>query len=175
MNKHLQLVREFREKFDFPEPDDHISDMHIVLRQAWLMEAGKEVLLAIKQGDMSEILTRLTGLVYLALNAIAQRGCECEVSEPTVFWRHDGTVLSLMRMISERINACSSGLCKDYSELYCVTAQVASSFLNADFDKAFITFHQHQLEKRGGYRHDAECQGEIDWSNLPDMSACLYE
>ncbi|MEC4750187.1 nucleoside triphosphate pyrophosphohydrolase family protein [Methylomicrobium sp. Wu6] len=175
MNKHLQLVREFREKLDYPAASGHVSDMHIVLRQAWLMDAGKQALLAIKQGDMAKILTRLTALVYLALNAIAEQGCESEVDKQPVFWRHDGTVLSLMRLISERINACSSGRCKDYSELYCVTAQITSSFLNADFDKAFSAFHQHQLETGTAYGLEVENQGEVDWRKLPDLSDCLYE
>jgi len=175
MNKHLQSVREYRAKFGFPAAEGHISDMAIVMRQAWLMEAGKQALLAIKQGDMAEILTRLTALVYLALNAIAQQGCEFEVDEQPVFWRHDGTVLSLMRVISDRINACASGHCKDYSELYCVTAQLTSSFLNADFDKAFSAFHLHQLETGIAYGKEVENQGEVDWTKLPDLSDCLYE
>jgi len=175
MNKHLQAVREFREKFDFPPPAEHVSDMAIVMRQAWLLEAGKQVLLAIRQGDMAAILTRLTALVYLALNAIAQRGCEFEVDEQPIVWRHDGTVLSLMRLLSDRINACSSGQCKDYSELYCVTAQLTGGFLNADFDKAFGVFHQHQLETGIPYGQDVENRGEVDWARLPDLSDCLYE
>jgi len=174
MNKHLQSVREYRAKFGFPA-EGHISDMAIVMRQAWLMEAGKQALLAIRQGDMAEILTRLTALTYLALNAIAQQGCEFEVDEQPVFWRHDGTVLSLMRVISDRINACASGHCKDYSELYCVTAQLTSSFLNADFDKAFSAFHKYQLETGTVYGQGAENQGEVDWTKLPDLSDCLYE
>lgn len=175
MNQHLQLVREFRKKFDFPASEDHLSDMAIVMRQAWLMEAGTQTLQAVKHGDMAEILARLTGLVYLALNAIAQRNCECEVNEKPVFWRHDGTVLSLMRQLSERINACSSGLCKDYSELYFFTAQLTRGFLNADFDKAFSAFHQHQLETGIVYKQRIQDQGEVDWTRLPDLSDCLYE
>ncbi|MGJ0485285.1 MAG: nucleoside triphosphate pyrophosphohydrolase family protein [Methylomicrobium sp.] len=175
MNKHLQAVREFREKFNCPPPEDHVSDMHIVVRQAWLMDAGSRSLLALKQGDMAEVLGKLIGLTYLALNAIAQKGCECEVEEQPALWRHDGTVLSLMRLISERISACSSGLCKDYSALYGVTAQLTSSFMNADFDKAFAIFHQHQLETGRVYGQEVESRGEVDWTALPDLSDCLYE
>jgi hypothetical protein len=173
MNKHLQLVGEFRENFDFPAGEDHLSDMAIVLRQAWLMDGGKQVLLAIEQGDMDVILGRLTGLAYLALNAIAVQGGEVDV-QPVV-WRHDGSVLSLMRLITDRINACSSGLPKDYSALYNACAQLAGSFLNADFDKSFCAFHQHQLETGTAKGQGAKNRGEVDWSRLPDLSDCLYE
>jgi hypothetical protein len=173
MNKHLQLVGEFREKFDFSSGADHLSDMAIVMRQAWLMDGGKQVLLAIGQGDMAVILARLTGSAYLALNAIAAQGGEVDVQP--VIWRHDGSVLSLMRLITDRINACSSGLPKDYSALYCACAQLAGSFLNADFDKSFRAFHQHQLETGTAKGQGAENRGEVDWSKLPDLSDCLYE
>jgi hypothetical protein len=171
MNKHLQLVGEFREHFDFPSGDAHLSDMAIVLRQAWLMDGGKQVLLAIEQGDMGVILARLTGLAYLALNAVVMQGGEVDVKP--VAWRHDGSVLSLMRLITDRINACSSGLPKDYSALYGACAQLAGSFLNADFDKAFGMLHQHQLETGTG--QGVKNQGEVDWSRLPDLNDCLYE
>lgn len=173
MNKHLQLVGEFRENFDFPPGEGRLSDMAIVLRQAWLMDGGKQVLLAIGQGDMNVILARLTGLAYLALSAIAAQGGEVDV-QPVV-WRHDGSVLSLMRLITDRINASSSGLPKDYSALYCACAQLTGSFLNADFDKSFRAFHQHQLETGTAKGQGAENRSEVDWSMLPDLSDCLYE
>lgn len=177
MNKHLQLVRNFRKNFSLPEAlpgsSGQLSDMTIVLRQAWLMEAGKQVLLAIKQGDMGVILARLTGLAYLALNAIAiQRG---DVEIQPVNWRHDGSVLSLVRLISDRINACSSGQSRDYSALYCACAQLIGGFLNADFDKAFNEFHQYELKTGIGPGLDAENRSEVDWNKTPDLSDCLYE
>jgi hypothetical protein len=173
MNKHLQLIRNFRETLSLPEDAGHLSDMAIVLRQAWLMEGGKQVLLAIKQGDMAVILARLTGLSYLALNAIAMQGGEVDIQPVT--WKHDGSILSVARLIIDRINACASGQSKDYSALYCASAQLVGSFLNADFDKAFGVFHQHQLEVEAVHAQDTESRGEVDWSHLPDLSDCLYE
>jgi hypothetical protein len=173
MNKHLQSVREFRERFDLPAGEAHLSDMAIVLRQAWLMEGGKEVFLAVRQGDMTVILARLTGLAYLALNAVAMLGQD--VTMQSVSWRHDGSVLSLIRLIGDKINACASGRSEDYSALYAACAQLASGFLNADFDKSFGVFHQHRMETGTVLGHGAEDRGEVDWSRLPDLSDCLYE
>jgi hypothetical protein len=173
MHNHLQLVGEYRKNFDLPSAEDHLADMAIVLRQAWLMDGGKQVLLAIRQGDMAVILARLTGLAYLALNAVAMQGDDVELQ--TVSWRHDGSVLSLMRLVSDRINACSSGQSKDYSALYCACAQLAGSFLNADFDKSFGVLHRHQLETGTATGQGAENRGEVDWNRLPDLSDCLYE
>ena len=173
MNKHLHLVREFRESHKFPKGADRLSDMNIVVRQAWLMDAGKHILLAIKQGEMADILAKLTGLAYLALNAIAQQNGDVDMQP--VFWRHDGSVMSVMRLITDRINACSSGNPRDYSALYCASAQLANSFLNADFDKALCEFHQHQLDFGITYNPNIGIQGEIDWSHVPDLSECLYE
>ncbi|WP_031431650.1 nucleoside triphosphate pyrophosphohydrolase family protein [Methylomicrobium agile] len=173
MNKHLQSVREFREHFGFSREEGRLSDMTIVLRQAWLMEGGKQVFLAIKQGDMTVILARLTGLAYLALNAVAMQGAE--VNLQPVSWQHDGSVLSLMRLIGDRINVCSSGLSEDYSALYCACAQLSGGFLNADFDKSFGLFHRHQMETGTGRGQGTEDRSEVEWNRLPDLSDCLYE
>jgi hypothetical protein len=173
MNKHLQSVREFRERFYFPAGEGRLSDMAIVLRQAWLMEGGKQVLLAIRQGDMAVILARLTGLAYLALNAVAMQGGEADIQP--IAWRHDGSVLSLIRLIGNRINACSSGRIEDYSALYGACLQLTGVFLNADFDKSFTLFHQHQLQTGITYGQGTESLGEVEWNRLPDLSDCLYE
>jgi hypothetical protein len=173
MNKHLQSVREFRERVGFSAGEDHLSDMAIVVRQAGLMEGGKQVLLAIRQGDMAVILVRLTGLAYLALNAVAMQGGE--VNMQPVTWRHDGSVLSMIRLIGDRINGCSSGRSEDYSALYCACAQLVAGFLNADFDKSFDMFHRHQLESEITRGPGVEDRSEVEWSRLPDLSDCLYE
>ncbi|MGR8940454.1 MAG: nucleoside triphosphate pyrophosphohydrolase family protein [Gammaproteobacteria bacterium] len=173
MNKHLQLVSDFRDAFGYPTGHGPLSDMTLVVRQAWLMDAGKQVLFAIKHGEMADILTKLTALAYLALNAIAQQNGDVDMQP--VSWRHDGSVLSVMRLISDRINACSSGKNQDYSAVYCASAQLAGSFLNADFDKALCAFHQHQLDNGMVYDPALDSRSEIDWGRIPDLSECLYE
>lgn len=171
MNAHLQQIEAFRADFGFPPAGDHLAEMQIIQRQAWLLDGGKHVLLALHRGDMADILARLTALAYLALHAIAQQGGKLE-TQPVV-WRHDGSVASIMRLLGEKINACCSGRAQDYSALYCTAAQLAGSFLNADFDKAFDAFYQYQLQAGAAGR--SEGQAEVDHRQMPDLSDCLYE
>lgn len=162
MNKHLKLVREFHDACSFPQAEQgvnrHLSDMDIVEHQALLMEAGSAVLKAIKTGEMVGILAGLVNLAYDALRAIARRGDD--VTDHPVTWRHDGFILSIMRILSDKINQCTSGSSDDYSEVYGLCAHLTRSFINADFDKAFQMIHDSKMS------HQAKA---------PDLSDCLYE
>lgn len=162
MNKHLTLVREFHDSCSFPQAEQgtnlHLSDMDIVIHQALLMEAGSTVLKALKAGEMVEILAGLVKLAYDALAAIAVRGDD--VTEHPVTWRHDGFVVSIMRILSDKINKCTSGSSDDYSEVYGLCTHLARNFINADFDKAFQMIHDSKMS------HQAKA---------PDLSDCLYE
>lgn len=177
MNKHLKSVREFRDTFTLPQAayggHGHVSDMDIIMRLAWLMEAGSRVLRALKKGDMAEILVGLVELAYCALSAIAMRGED--IVERPVFWRNDGSMLSVMRLLSERINHCASGKAEDYSALYCACAHLTGSFLNADFDKALQMFHASRMDsgRRLGANSDQDVNS--DEYPTPDLSECLYE
>lgn len=177
MNKHLDSVRTFRNAFSLPQAapgtEGHVSDMDIIMRQAWLMEAGSEALRALKKGDMADILTRLVGLAYCALGAIAMRGDD--VIERPVSWRQDGTVISIMRLLSDQISRCASGKSEDYSAVYCVCAHLTNSFLNADFDKALRLFHASLMENSKTHGADADRDGISLRSNTPDLSECLFE
>jgi hypothetical protein len=162
MNKHLKLVREFHDTYSFPQAEQganvRLSDMDIIMRQALLMEEGSTALKAIKAGDMVEILAGLVNLAYCALGAITMRGGD--VIDHPVTWRHDGFVLSVMRVLSENINHCTSGSNDDYSAVYCLCAHLTNSFINADFDKAFQMIHDAKMSKP---------------AKAPDLSECLYE
>lgn len=177
MNKHLQYVREFRETFSLPQAafgtEGHLSDMDAVMRQAWLMEAGSAVMRALKKGDMADILTRLTMLAYCSLNAIAMQGED--VADQPVLWRHEGSVLSVMRLVSEKIHGCASGKSADYSALYSTCAHLARAFLNADFDKALLMFHTYHMDRCKYHRADFENNGEAIDDQTVDLSDCLYE
>lgn len=177
MNKHLQSVRGFRDTFSLPQAAygrlGHLSDMDVIMRLAWLMEAESEVLRALKKGDMAEILARLVGLAYCALGAIAMQGGD--VIDRPVFWRHDGSVLSVMRLLSEKINNCTSGKTEDYSAVYCACVHLTGSFLNADFDKALQLFHAGHMENCKLYGADFDNDGESSRSKTVDLSECLYE
>lgn len=162
MNKHLKSVREFNDVFALPQAEqganERLSDMDIVMRQALLMEEGSAVLKAISAGEMVEILAGLVNLAYSALGAIAMRGGD--VADRPVTWRHDGFVLSVMRILSEKIHHCTSGSTDDYSEVYCLCAHLTGSFINADFDKAFQMVHDGKMSKP---------------PVTPDLSDSLYE
>lgn len=162
MNKHLKLVRECHDTLSLPQAKQgenaHLSDMEMVMRQALLMDEGSAILKAIKAGDMVEILAGLVNLAYCALAGIAMRGDD--VIDHPVTWRHDGFVVSIMRILSDKINHCSSGSTDDYSEVYCLCAHLAGSFINADFDKAFQMIHDGKMSKP---------------VKIPDLSDCLYE
>ena len=181
MNKHLNLVRELHDAFSFPQArhgaNAQLSDMDIIMRQALLMEQGSKVLKALKAGDMVEILTELIDLSYYALGAIAMQGAD--VTNQPVSWQHDGFVLSVMNILSDKINDCASGSADSYSEVYCLCEHLARSFINADFDKSFQVVHAYNIAslREGGKSINIDT-GELQKSEpftAPDLSDCLYE
>ena len=181
MNKHLKLVRELHDAFSFPQArhgaNTHLSDMGIIMRQALLMEAGGKVLKALKAGDMVEILAELTDLSYYAVGAIAMQGAD--IIDQPISWRHDGFVLSVMSILSDKINNCTSGSADSYSEVYCLCAHLAKGFINADFDKAFQVVHNYNMFRLSEIGKPINVDtGELQKSEAftePDLSDCLYE
>ncbi|WP_446810894.1 nucleoside triphosphate pyrophosphohydrolase family protein [Methylomonas sp. 2BW1-5-20] len=151
MNKHLQQVRDFHRKFDIKQPEDgetgHLSNMDIVMRQALLLDCASETFRAIASGDLIKILAGLVDLSFNALAAIASRGDD--VIAVSANWRQDGSVLSVMRVLSDKVNQCTSGETVHYSGLYAICAHLSQRFVNADFDEAFQIVHQHLMGGRG--------------------------
>ena len=151
--------------------------MDIIMRQALLMEEGSDLLRAIKSGDMVAILAGMINLSYCALGAIAIEGAD--VLDRPVSWQHDGFVISLMRLFSDKINNCASGSADNYSDVYCLCVYLSRSFINADFDKAFQMVHDSRMSRldKSGKLSD-ENPEEIQKSKffkIPDLSDCLYE
>ena len=181
MNKHLKLVREFHDALSFPQAahgeNFKLSEMAIIMRQALLMEEGSELFRAIKAGDMVEILAGMINLSYSALGAIAIEGAD--VLDRPISWQHDGFVISLMRLFSDKINNCASGSPDNYSEVYCLCVYLSRSFINADFDKAFQMVHDRKmsrLDKTGKLiSENAEEIRKSKFFKVPDLSDCLYE
>lgn len=181
MNKHLKLVREFHDAFSIPQTahgeNVRLSEMDIILRQALLMEEGGELFRAIKAGDMVKILAGMINLSYCALGAIAIQGAD--VSEQPVTWQHDGFVISLMRLFSDKINNCASGNADNYSEVYDLCVYLSRSFINADFDKAFQMVHDSKMSRLGKSGklicENAEEILKSKFFKTPDLSECLYE
>ncbi len=181
MNNHLKLVREFHSAFAFPQAEHgenkSLPEMTIIFRQALLMEEGGELFRAIKAGDMVKVLAGMINLSYGALGAIAIQGAD--VLEQPVTWRHDGFVISLMRLFSEKINQCTSGNPKDYSEVYCLCDYLSRNFINADFNKAFQIVHDNKLFRLSNsinlIEQNAEDILNSTFFKMPDLSDCLYE
>jgi hypothetical protein len=181
MHKHLQKVREFHDQFGIEQADypdiAHLSDMDIVMRQALLMDCGSETFKAVTSGDLAKILAGLVDLAYNALAAIACQGGDI-VSTP-VSWRQDGSVLSVMRVLADRINKCSSGESIHYSGLYNTCEQLARGFINADFDKAFNIVHDNLMSSGHGVAHISHDYSQrIATETLPpapDLGDALYE
>lgn len=173
MNEHLKRVREYHASCALPQADygadKRLSDMEIIMRQALLMEAGSETFTAIKSGDMVAILAGLADLAYYALGAIAMQGQD--VKEQSVLWRHDGFVLSVMQLLSDKINQCATGKVEHYSEVYCLCAHLAKSFINADFDKALLMVHNNNMARLDESRK----RRPEKLPKAPDLSECLYE
>ncbi len=181
MNKHLQLVREFHQQFGIDQPDfpetAHLSDMDVVMRQALLLDCASETFKAITAGDLAKILAGLVDLSYNALAAIACQGGD--VVSTSVSWRQDGSVLSVVSSLSDKINQCTSGEAKHYSALYALCAHLARGFINADFDQAFAIVHNNLLSNsRAGAAGAHDYAARIAQESLPkapDLSDALYE
>lgn len=181
MNGHLKSVRTFHAVLAYPQAASgtisHLSDMEVIKYQALLMEAGSEVLKALKAGEMAEILIGLVDVAYVALAAIAVQGGE--VIDKTVSWQHDGYVLSVMKGLSDKINDCSSGSPDDYSAIYCLCIHLTRSFVNADFDKAFQMIHRNNINRvelsGESFYEDTENFHKLMLKHTPDLSECLFE
>lgn len=162
MNKHLQQVRAFHDRFGIAQPEDgesgRLSDMDVVMRQALLLDCGSETFKAIAAGDLIKIMAGMVDLAFNALAAIATRGDD--VVPVAANWRQDGSVLSVVRVLSDKINQCVSGETVHYSGLYVICVHLTQRFVNADFDEAFQIVYQDLMS--GGSGH-------------PDLSPALFE
>lgn len=181
MHKNLQKVRDFHEKFGIEQAEHletaDLSDMDIIMRQALLMDCGSEAFRAITAGDLAKILAGLVDLGYNALAAIACRGDD--LMSTSVTWRQDGSVLSVVRVLADKINACTSGETVDYSALYNICEHLARGFVNADFDRAFEIVHDNLMRSPhhipDSDRDYAQRIANETLPQAPDLSDALYE
>lgn len=182
MHKHLQQVHDFHQRVGIAQPDyphtAHLSDMDIVMHQALLMDRGSATFKAITSGDLAKILAGLVDLAYSALAPIACKGDDIVASSVT--WRQDGSVVSVVKVLCDKISLCSSGETCHYSALYTICAQLAGGFINADFDKAFQMLHQHLMQQPipGFSQPDQDYASRLTRASRPsppDLSETLYE
>lgn len=181
MNEHLKAVREFHDALSFPHAGvgtlPHLSDMEIIRYQVLLMEAGSDVLKAMKVGDMAEVLLGLVNLGYVALAAVAKE--QGEIVVKPVSWHQDWSLLSVMRVVSDKINQCASGSTENYSEVYWLCAHLVRGFVNADFDKAFQMIHNNNMSRvtisGKSLYDDSDNIRKLKLRKAPDLCDCLYE
>jgi len=144
--------------------------------QALLMDYGSATFKAITSGDLANILAGLVDLAYSALAPIACRGDD--VVATSVAWRQDGSVLSVMKVLCDKISLCSTGETIRYSALFNICEQLARGFINADFDKAFQTVHLHLMLQPPHAAPGQNYAARIVRASLPsppDLSDALYE
>jgi hypothetical protein len=171
MNNNLLLVRDFHQQYGVLQPEypntKRLSDAEIVLRQSLLLQCGSDTFRAVAGGDLEKILAGLVDLAYNTLAAIALQGED--VVNVTVNWRQDGSVLSLIKTLSDKISNCISGETVDYSGLYALCKHLGRFYLNADFDKAFQIIHASLIGQQAGH------PGTETLAATPDLSAAFYE
>jgi hypothetical protein len=148
IERHLQQVRDFHERLGIPQAPVHspihLPEMEVVLRQTLLYQCGHETFSAIVESDMAKMLSGLVDLAFNALAAVAISGEE--VQPVNIAWRQDGSMLSVAKVISDRIHRCLSGEASDYAALYCLSEKLAREFINADFDGAFDHVYQEMMK-----------------------------
>ena len=149
-----------------------VSDMEIILAQALLMDAGSATFKAIKSGEIADILAGLVGLAYTALQALAMQGKDIVENQGEGYQEYQ--MLAIMRLLSDKIHRCSSGQAERYAELYYLCANLASGFLNADFDKAFQVYHEWRKVCQGP-SDEADKILKTNNTKSPDLTDCLYE
>ncbi|NOU22577.1 MAG: hypothetical protein HOO93_12490 [Methyloglobulus sp.] len=173
MHNHLALLKTMQPNRKMPEGDvPCISDMDIILSQALLMDAGSAAFKAIKSGEIADILAGLVGLAYSALHALAIQGEDIVENQGEGYQQYQ--MLAIMRLLSDKIHQCSSGDAKHYSELYHLCSNLASGFLNADFDKAFQVYCEwHKAWQAANVATDKMHDPHIP--KIPDLTDCLYE
>lgn len=180
MNKHLQLVRDFHKQLGMDQSEQaeaaHLSEIDIVMHQALLMGCGNETFKAIYVGDLPKILAGLIDLSYYALSAIV---CKSEkVIVTSGIWQHDISMLTIMRILSDKINNCSSGESVHYSALYTLCEELVRGFLNADFDQAFQIVHNNAMKHAVGRIPAHNIEQRIERASLPvapDLSETFFE
>ena len=143
-----------------------VTDMDIIYTQALLMHGGNATFMAIKSGELANILVGLVALGYVGLTALTVR--RSEVLEHLNYEPHAYLMVDIMRQLSHKIGACASGNAEDYSSLFRFCAHLATDFLNADFDKALWLYHDWRM------CHPVSEACDFD-KDFPELTDCLYE
>jgi hypothetical protein len=173
MHRHLTLVKTIQPRPKVVEGEAMlVSDMDIILSQALLMDAGSMTFKAIKSGEIVDILAGLVALAYASLQALAMQDKDIVEHQGATYQAYQ--MLAIMRLLSDKIQNCSSGQAKHYSELYHLCTHLAAGFLNADFDKAFRVYHEWRKVRADSNEETAKILSPHK-TKRPDLTDCLYE
>lgn len=173
MNQHLTLIKTAHPTPKVAEEETMpVSEMEIILTQALLMDAGSVTFKAIKSGEIADILAGLVALAYTSLQACAMQDEDVVENQGAACQTYQ--LLEIMRLLSDKIQNCSSGQAKHYSELYHLCTHLASGFLNADFDKAFRLYHD-WCKARADSSEETTTMSSPQRTKSPDLTDCLYE
>jgi len=166
MKTHLALVQQTQNVSSAADTNtDQLTDKEAMFYQEVLMEAGSATIKALRLGDTTKMLAGLVSLTYTALQAFATRNHAPieNVGEGYQIYQK----LIIMQLLSAKLHNCSSGQLTSYAELYYVCANLASGYLNANFDKAFIAYHE--------WQQVCQVSKEDCISKRPDLAECLFE
>ncbi len=174
MHHHLALVKTLQpnRQANVGESPYIISEMDIILFQALLMDAGSATFKAIKQGEIEGILAGLVALAYASLQPLAAQDKDIGENEGELHQEYQ--LYLIMRQLSDTIHKCSSGQTEHYSKLYHLCAHFVSSFLNADFDKAFQLYHDWRIACDDSGAKTTETVSSDKPKRL-DLIDCFYE
>lgn len=164
MHKHLTLVK--NQQITPAIRTEAFSDMEIILAQALLMDTGSATFKTFKSAEAVDMLSGLVSLAYTALQLFAMHNQELVENKGEGYQIYQK--LEIMQFLSKKIHQCSSGEAPYYAELYYTCANLASGYLNADFDKAFHVYHDWRelyLSQNSG----------LTKSIAPELADCLYE
>jgi hypothetical protein len=144
MHHHLKLVRDFHDALGIPQAafgqTIPLSDDEIILRQALLFACASETFNGLAADEPSKIQSGLVDLAFNALAAIANSGDN--VITVSSKWRQDGSSLTVVRLLTEKIQQCASGDTLHYSALYQLCTQLVENLLQTDFDRALQKLQQ---------------------------------
>jgi hypothetical protein len=173
MHNHLALIKTMQPNQKVSEGETlHVSDMDIILSQALLMDAGSLTFKAIKSGEIADILAGLVSLAYTALQTLAIQDKDIVENQGEGYQQYQ--MLAIMRLLSDKIHLCSSGQVGHYSDVYHLCANLATGFLNADFNKAFQIYHEWS-EACQGCGIETNKSHDPHQIKPPDLTDCLFE
>jgi predicted HAD superfamily Cof-like phosphohydrolase len=185
MNKHLQMVREFHDAFNFKQQPHgemrELTRLERIMRLSLLQEEYAEILRAVAARNKIGVLDGLVDLSYFALGTLAMIGAnigedekEPHMENEFINWLND-----VMKEVSADSLQYTSYLPGSLEDIYECCKALAKHWLHADFDKAFEIVQASNMSKLGeDGKPIYDAAGKIrKGPNFvePDLSLTLHE